>query len=218
MLAKNWNIFRLTFFNLKTKIGFTKIIDMKKILIFISVLMTLSFTDSFIGKTSVMIAPNSKLFIIGKTNVNTFKCEYDILKLDKPVPVSFKKHGNKITFDKTILVLDNMNFDCGGPGINNDFQELLKTKTHPKVFMKLKEIRKGEANGNLIQALVDLEIAGITKAYTIPIELKEEGNMMIKGVVALNIRDFNLEPPKKALGMIVVKDVIEINFDLTLKK
>jgi hypothetical protein len=191
---------------------------MKKILIFISVLITWSFTDSFVGKTSVTIAPNSKLFIIGKTNVNTFKCQYDILKLDKPISVAFKKQGDKITFEKTILVLDNISFDCGGPGINNDFQALLKTKTHPKVLMKLKEITKDRANENLIQAMVDIEIAGVTKPYTIPIELKEEGVMMIKGVLALNIRDFNLEPPKKALGMIVVKDVIEINFDLAIKK
>lgn len=191
---------------------------MKKILIFISVLTALSFTDSFVGKTSVMIAPNSKLLIIGKTNVNSFKCNYNVLKLNKPIPVHFKKHGDKISFEKTTLVLDNMNFDCGGPGINNDFQELLKTKTYPKVFIKLKEINKDQNNESLVQALVDLEIAGITKSYTVPVELKEEGMMSIKGVLALNIRDFNLEPPKKALGMIVVKDVIEINFELAIKK
>ena len=111
-----------------------------------------------------------------------------------------------------------MNFDCGGPGINNDFQELLKTKTYPRVFIKLNEIVKDRDNGNLLQALVDLEIAGVTKSYTVPVTFKEEGVTSVKGVLALNIRDFNLEPPKKALGMIVVKDVIEINFDLEIKK
>src|SRR5690606_33344694 len=131
---------------------------------------------------------------------------------------SFKNHGDKIAFEKTTLVLDNINFDCGGPGINNDFQELLKTKTHPKVFIKLKEIIKDKNNENLVQALIDLEIAGITKPYTVPIELKNEETMSIKGALALNIRDFNLDPPRKALGMIVVKDVIEINFDLAIKK
>jgi hypothetical protein len=184
---------------------------MKKILIFISVLTALSFTDSLVGRTSVTIAPTSKLFIIGKTNVNSFKCHYDILKINKPIPVAFKKQGDRITFEKTTLVLDNMNFDCGGPGINNDFQELLKTKTYPRVFIKLNEIVKDRDNGNLLQALVDLEIAGVTKSYTVPVT-------SVKGVLALNIRDFNLEPPKKALGMIVVKDVIEINFDLEIKK
>lgn len=191
---------------------------MKKILIFISVITALSFTDTFVGKTSVTITPNSKLLIIGKTNVNTFKCQYDVLKLNKPITVSFKKRGNKINFDKTTLVLDNINFDCGGIGINNDFHELLKTKSHPQVLLKLKEINKDPNNESIVQALVDLEIAGITKSYEVPVSLKENGIMFIKGVLALNIRDFNLEPPKKALGMIVVKDVIEINFELAIKK
>src|SRR5690606_27784274 len=164
------------------------------------------------------ITPNSKLLIIGKTNVNTFKCQYDVLKLNKPITVSFKKRGNKINFDKTTLVLDNINFDCGGIGINNDFHELLKTKSHPQVLLKLKEINKDPNNESIVQALVDLEIAGITKSYEVPVTLRENGIMFIKGVLALNIRDFNLEPPKKALGMIVVKDVIEINFELAIKK
>lgn len=190
---------------------------MKKVLILISVLTAFSFTDSFVGKTSVMIAPSSKLLIIGKTNVNTFKCDYDIVKLNKPIPVTFKKHGNKIKFEKTTLVLDNVNFDCGGIGINKDFHQLLKTKSHPQVFIKLKEIIN-DKNDGLVHALVDLEIAGITKPYTVPVALIEDENMSIKGVLALNIRDFNLEPPKKAMGMIVVKDVIEINFELAIKQ
>lgn len=191
---------------------------MKRILIFITVLTTLAFTDSFVGSTSVIIAPNSKLLINVKTNVNSFKCQYDVLKLNKPIPITFKSHGKKISFEKTALILDNVNFDCGGPGINNDFKELLKTKTYPKIFIKLREINKDQNNEALIHALVDLEIAGVTKSYTVPIELKEEGTLFIKGVLALNIRDFNLEPPKKALGLIVVKDVIEINFELAVKQ
>lgn len=191
---------------------------MKKIIIFIAVLTALSFTDTFVGKTSVTITPNSKLLIIGKTNVNSFKCHYNVLKLNKPIAVSFKKRGNKINFEKTTLVLDNINFDCGGIGINKDFHDLLKTKSHPQVVIKLKEIIKDSNNESLVQALVDLEIAGITKSYEVPVVFKDEGIMSIKGVLALNIRDFNLVPPKKALGMIVVKDVIEINFELAIKK
>jgi hypothetical protein len=33
----------------------------------------------------------------------------------------------------------------------------------------------------------------------------------------LNLSDFNLEPPKKMLGLVVVDDAIEINLDLKIK-
>jgi len=191
---------------------------MKKILIFISVLTAFAFTKSFVASTSIIITPNSKLLIKVKTNVNSFNCQYDVLKLNKPIPISFKNHGNKTSFERTTLVLDNVNFDCGGSAINNDFKELLKTKTHPKIFIHLKEINKDQNKEGLVQALIDLEIAGVTKSYTVPVELKQEETMLIKGILPLNIRDFYLEPPKKAMGLIVVKDVIEINFELTVKQ
>jgi YceI-like domain len=191
---------------------------MKKILFFISVLTTLAFTSTFVGSTTVIITPSSKLLINGKTNVNSFKCLYNVLKLNKPIPVFFKEHQDKIIFEKTTLVLENANFDCGGTGINNDFQELLKTETYPQIFIKLKEISKDPNNKTMVQTLLDLEIAGVTKSYTIPVQLVGDDIMSIKGILSLNIRDFNLDPPKKALGLIVVKDTIEIDFQLMVKE
>ncbi len=191
---------------------------MKKILILISVFTLLAFTKNFTGNTTVIITPNSKLIIKGKTNVNSFICQYNISKLNKPINILFKNHGDKITFEKTTLVLDNVNFDCGGAGMNNDFKELLKSDIYPNIFVNLKEIRKDQNNQNLVNALIDLEIAGVTKSYVVPVELKGDDIMYVKGVLALNLRDYNLEPPKKALGLIVVKDVIEINFELAVKE
>lgn len=191
---------------------------MKKLLLFISLFTLLAFTSDIVGKTSVIITPNSKLLIIGKTNVNSFKCQYNVSKLNKPITVFFKRRDEKISFEKATLVLNNLNFDCGGIGINNDFQELLKSDIYPQIFINLKEISKDPINENLVNALIDLEIAGVTKSYSTPVELKGEDTLLIKGVLALNIRDFNLEPPKKALGLIVVKDVIEINFELAVKE
>ncbi|GGK18473.1 hypothetical protein GCM10007962_10820 [Yeosuana aromativorans] len=191
---------------------------MKKILFFISILATLAFTNAFVGSTSVLIAPTSKILIKGKTNISTFKCQYNVSKLNKPIPVFFRKYKDEIIFDKTTLVLDNANFDCGGTGINNDFQKLLKSETYPHIFIKLKEISEDPNNENRIQALLDIEIAGITRSYSIPIEFEGEDTLLIKGILSLNLRDFNLEPPKKAFGLIVVKDTIDINFQLRVEE
>lgn len=191
---------------------------MKKILFFISILATLAFTNAFVGSTSVLIAPTSKILIKGKTNISTFKCQYNVSKLNKPIPVFFRKYKDEIIFDKTTLVLDNANFDCGGTGINNDFQKLLKSETYPHIFIKLKEISEDLNNENRIQALLDIEIAGITRPYSIPIEFEGEDTLLIKGILSLNLRDFNLEPPKKAFGLIVVKDTIDINFQLRVEE
>jgi hypothetical protein len=179
---------------------------------------TLAFTSAVIESTSVIIAPKSKLVIIGKTNVNSFKCQYNVSKLNKPIVVFFKKDNDRIVFEKTTSVLESINFDCGGSGINADFHELIKSETYPQIFITLKEISKDPKDDALVNAVLNLDIAGTTKAYIIPVKLEGEDNLLLKGILSLNIRDFNLEPPKKALGLIVVKDIIEINFQLKIKE
>jgi hypothetical protein len=189
---------------------------MKKILFFVFIITTLAFT--ILGSTSVLITPNSKLIVKGKTNINNFECQFNVLKLKNPIPVIFEKTGDKIVFDNTMLVLDNSCFDCGGKGINNDFQELLKSDLYPQTIIELKGINKKNHIENQIQAILNISIAGVTKPYLIPIELEGGETMLIKGILSLNICDFDLEPPKKALGLIVVKDTIEINFQLLVKE
>ena len=191
---------------------------MKKLLFFISILTMLAFTNTFVKSTAVVIDSKSKLVINGKTNVNTFKCEYDILKLDKPIPVSFKRINNKIVFNETVLVLGTDCFDCGGIGINSDFKKLLKSETYPEIHIVLKEISTNLGKAEQVTALLDLEISGVTKTYSIPVTLKDQNNLVVEGVLNLNIRDFNLEPPKIALGLIVVKDTISINFHLKIQE
>lgn len=191
---------------------------MKKILFFVSLIAILAFTVVKVGNTSVLITPSSKLLIKGKTNITNFKCEFNVLKLKNPIPVFFEKIDDKIVFHNTALILDNVCFDCGGKGINNDFQDLLKSKIYPQTLIKLKEISKDRNDENQILALLDISIAGVTKSYQIPVELEEDDALLIEGVLSLNICDFNLEPPKKALGLIVVKDIIEINFQLIVKE
>ena len=57
------------------------------------------------------------------------------------------------------------------------------------------------------------------KIYDIPVEIQNHDKIStFKGTLELNINDFKLEPPTKLFGMIVVKDNIEINFDLKVKK
>ena len=114
--------------------------------------------------------------------------------------------------------MENDCFDCGGKGINNDFQQLLKSDMYPETLINLKEISIDNTSENTVQALLEIRIAGVTNACKVPIKLTGEDTLLVEGVLNLNICDFNLEPPKKALGLIVVKDIIEINFQLVVQE
>ncbi|MBJ6368767.1 YceI family protein [Snuella sedimenti] len=190
---------------------------MKRIVFIVIIMTLLAFTEKR-NTTLVVITHESSLFVKGSTNINSFTCYYNINQLVKPIPVFFEKKDGKIVFTKATLILDNVHFDCGHKGMNNDFQELLKSEMYPQIFLTLKGIKKGTLNKNIVQADLDLNIAGVTRSYTVPVKLDAGKSMNVEGILNLRISDFNLEPPKKFLGLVVVKDAIEINFQLQLKE
>lgn len=191
----------------------------KRIIFLISIVTALAFTtrDSIIKSTSVIITTESSLVVRGTTNVNTFSCVFNINKFKNPIHVNYGVEGGKMVFKKTALVLDNNCFDCGGKGINSDFQKILKSDKYPQITLFLKEITPLE-NTLDVQASINIEIAGIVKAYKIPVKVKKNNDMLITGDLAISLDDYGLEAPKKMFGLISVDDTIQIFFQLAVRE
>jgi hypothetical protein len=190
---------------------------MKKLVYILIVLTTLAFTTKVIVyNTSVLITSDSELVIKGTTNINSFKCKFNIKEIDKPIPLYYQVIDDKMVFEKAKLVLDNECFDCGNNGMNRDFMKLLKSDEYPEIELQLKQVNKN--NGSQINALLELRIAGKEKSYYVPLSLKDKEHIFVSGTLKVDITDFNLEAPKKALGLIVVSDYVEISFQLNFKE
>ncbi len=191
---------------------------MSKLILIVVLFFTFSFKSTVYIKTaSVSIDPKSQIFIKGKTNINNFICTFNIKNIDNPISIHYKIIDDNILFEKAHLVLDNHCFDCGHKGMNRDFYNLLKSDEYPEILLELKEINKNTDDPCVVNAITKLHIAGKSKVYTIPIQLKEDKSIMVTGNLTLNMTDFGLEAPKKALGLIVVSDEIEIKFDMVFK-
>lgn len=121
-----------------------------------------------------------------------------------------------MNFRGAILVLNNKGFDCGNKGINQDFHDLLKSDQYPEILLEINQVKLRTKEFGV--ATICITMAGKQKYYDVPINIKDEHIAQFQGELELNIQDFNLEPPKKLFGIIVVKDEIEINFDLKVKK
>lgn len=192
---------------------------MKKLAIFFLVLVMLSFYGGeFATETAIIVTPESSLVIKVKTNVNKFDCKFNVQNLNNPIPVFFKLENSKLVFEETSLVLKTTCFDCGSKGINKDFYSLLNSNIYPDVVLKLKEVKIDTYHKNWVNAKIEIKIAGKVNSYKVPLKLEGDEQMMIKGKLKLNILDFNLEPPKKALGLIVVDEIIEIDLNLHVKE
>ena len=190
---------------------------MKHVLFILIVMTALAFTTKvMVDNTSVLITPESELVIKGTTNINSFKCKFNIKEINKPIPLYYNVVNDKIVFERARLVLDNECFDCGNNGMNKDFMKLLKSDEYPEIELQLREVNKN--NGSHINALLELRIAGKSKSYHVPLIVKDKVDIFVSGTLKVDITDFNLEAPKKALGLIVVSDDVEIGFHLNFSE
>lgn len=191
---------------------------MKTLLLLISMLLcqVISVAQNDFNEKEIQILPDSELIITGDTNIKPFLCVFDTRQLERKQKVKFQQTNGRINFKNTVLRLNNQNFDCGHKAINRDFHDLLQTDKYPEILLELKDIHL--LNPDLAQAGIRITIAGKTKDYTVPVVIMNSPVQSFVGKLQLDINDFGLRPPKKFLGLIVVKEDIEISFNLMVKK
>ncbi|MBO2543226.1 YceI family protein [Salegentibacter sp. BDJ18] len=188
---------------------------------YISLLFILFFTITGVAQTGletkkIDILPDSHLSIKGTTNINDFECDFNTLRFkNETFKVHYTEKGEILHFKNSVLPLENVNFDCGNRKINKDFHELLKSKEHPEILLKLKKIDMSEEGNSIVT--IGFTIAGVNKDYKFPVEITRDKQLCFDGKLKLNIKDFNLEAPSKIFGLIVLDEVIEINFNLNVK-
>lgn len=189
---------------------------MKKIAFVLLVLFTGAMTHAQdFQKRKATVLPSSDLTIIGDSNIAAFQCEFETSFLEGAREIGYSQTGDQIKFTGAVLSLNNRGFDCGSKGINRDFHDLLRTDQYPKIRLELNQVNLSSPTLGL--AIVNITIAGKQKKYELPVNIKTGETAEFKGRLKVDIRDFNLEPPKKLFGMIVVKDEIEIDFNLLVK-
>ena len=162
-------------------------------------------------KGSIKILANSELIIAGSTNVNKFDCKFDIQLISKPKSFVYFKDEQYLRFKDLELHLLTQGFDCGNHRMNSDFQDLLMNEKYPEIVIHIDHVEL--VSKEYVKAYIQVDLAGKSNKYDLPVLLTED---RIKGKFKMNIRDFGLKPPKKALGLIEVDDIIEVQFNLKI--
>ncbi|MFI0491407.1 YceI family protein [Flavobacterium sp.] len=172
---------------------------------------------------SAELQKNSSLTISGSTNLLSFKIYQKGEKLSRnKLTVATTQSQNKLFLSQNQLSVVVKNFDSNNCMALKDFLKMLKSDTYPTLqvqinYFDLQPIsEKGQTHtGN---ALVSITITGITKHYTIPISLSNNGDIFtVNGNKKLSIHDFGLTPENKMMGLIKVSEWINIDFNMICK-
>jgi len=174
---------------------------------------------------TVTIEDNSYLKIHGRTNVNSFSCGYREEIPKDTLSISISRMGDKILLSNAEMKVPVKGLDCGNAMMNSDLQALLKQDEHPEIAIRIKSLELSERFAKANEtgfidagyAVVEFELAGVSKEYRIPIDSYNELiDQYFLGKKTINITDFNLSPPKKFLGLVKVEEEIAIDFRLNL--
>jgi len=104
--------------------------------------------------------------------------------------------------------------------METDFQKLLNAQDYPmvKVGIERKKLNGLVSDDGNSKLSFYLTIAGITKLIdgNYLINLCGENEIMLQGSTQVKLTDFSISPPKKMLGVLQVKDLIFIKFDIII--
>jgi hypothetical protein len=155
----------------------------------------------------VKIHPESKITIHGRSNVNRFSCEYKG-NLSQDFKLNLIKRPTKIEIQGGRISLNSNGFDCHHRMITKDLKTTINSEKYNHIDIEVKNVYY---KGDEVISNIQIELSGVKKTYDVPVIIT---NNNVRGVLKIDIRDFNLKAPKKVLGMVVLDNNIEIEISL----
>jgi len=172
------------------------------------------------------VEESSKLYMLGSTNVNTFRCDCLEQFSTYSMQMEETEGGYKAVFANTRLLIPSSRFDCGNRIMNKDMYETLKGDKYPHILIELVDaaLISGKKLGETtdwvpMKTTAVISIAGVRKVVSMDVMGKKisQSRFQFKGNRDLRLSDYSLKPPSPMMGLVQVNNVITIHLDLTVK-
>lgn len=152
--------------------------------------------------------------IIGESSVGEFSLSIDLNDIFVQES-TVESDGQKIHSSYLWLPLEE--FKSKNIQMKHDFLKLLRADEYPWISVGLQHYLSQIENSERIPLQTTINIAGITKDYTIECQVAEhmDKKFTIQGEESMSMREFNLIPPRKVLGFVEVQEQIKIQFSIT---
>lgn len=166
----------------------------------------------------VYILPESRIFLDGESNINTFSCELCNGSESTILSLCYQPQKLAYIFDQNQYALSIDNFVCDNKHITSDLKKALKIDQHPYIYLQLNKLINYNKNIGTKQAEISITIAGVTNEYCLnyTVQTLDKGVFQVTSESDFDMRDFEIETPTALLGLIKVKKDIEIKLHLVL--
>lgn len=165
-----------------------------------------------------------KLWVTGSSNVRRFRCRATEanLQVDRTPGVSSRDIVSAAdTTPYAVLRVPSSGLDCGIALMNQHLREALHADQAPVITFRLVRVARvhGASPDSAAFRLVgSLHLAGTER----PVEIvarhvrDDSGRTVLEGSHAIDVRDFGIEPPRRFLGLLRVRNTVTVHYSLAL--
>jgi polyisoprenoid-binding protein YceI len=170
----------------------------------------------------ITVAPESRLWIDGTSNVHAWSCKAEKLEatvdLDAGAAAQLATAAPK-TLKRVEVRIPVKSLKCGHGGMDNNLYKALNADATPEISYTLAtfEPASGEAKDSFtLHTVGTLSIAGKENKITMDVEATRmpDGTVKAKGVVPVKMTDYGVKPPKAMFGAIKTGEDVKVNFEL----
>ncbi len=169
------------------------------------------------------LVPESHLWVDGTSTVRDFTCKAAVVEAvvetasDRAVPAVLAGENGVRTVSLSVPVAK---LDCGNGQMNEHMLKAMKAKDFAAIEFKLESydlIKGADATAATLRG--NLTLGGVTKPITMAATLTPgpTGALRVVGSYELNMKEYDLTPPKLMLGTLKVREKVKVGFDLTLR-
>jgi polyisoprenoid-binding protein YceI len=172
----------------------------------------------------VAIAPTSKLWIEGTSNLHDWSCRTQ--ELNATIQVDASAAGPiAAVLPKALKHLEvnvpAKSLKCGKGAMDNNLYKALNADAVPDIIYTMSsfEPAAGETKDNFaLKAVGTLSVSGKEQNVTIEVTATRlpDGTIKATGMVPVKMTDFGIKPPTAIFGRLKTGDDVKVNFELTV--
>jgi polyisoprenoid-binding protein YceI len=167
------------------------------------------------------LAPSSKVWIEGTSNVHDWKAEATKIDAVIELDAAGLSAPEAQLVRKVSLVIPVTALKSGHGKMDENMQKALKADKNPEIRYTLNSIEAlqgGTKDAFTLRALGTLVLAGVENAITLDIVATRQADGTIKatGTVPVKMTAYQVKPPTAMLGTIRCGDEVKVKFDLVV--
>jgi polyisoprenoid-binding protein YceI len=176
------------------------------------------------GTARVAVAPESKLWIEGTSNLHGWSCKATTLdaavELDAATAAQISVAPPK-SLKRVQVKVPVKSIKCGHGGMDDNLYKALKADDSPDIsyIMATFDAAPGEAKDSFtLHTVGTLTIAGKENNLSMDVTATRmpDGTVKAVGVVPIKMTDYGIKPPTAIFGRLKTGDEVKINFELSV--